>query len=76
MKKDNINSNTESGSSTANSPYQPAFSFEDTVPPFIHPDLPEPPRPRKHLAQHGRSQSATSIPTFEPDFDPELVSVV
>lgn len=74
MKRDNPKSNTESGSSTANSPYQSVLSFEDTVPPLFHPPPPTHPRAQRGPARHGRSQSATSIATSEPDISPELVS--
>jgi hypothetical protein len=73
-KRDNATSNTDSGSSRANSPYQSMLSFDDTVPPLPHAHSPGRPHARRKLAQHGRSQSATSAPTSEIENDPEMVS--
>lgn len=70
-KRETTKSCTDSGSSTANSPYQSTLSFEGTAPPLFPPRSPERPPPRRHLAQHGRSHST---PMSEPGFDPELVS--
>ncbi|KAL5389711.1 hypothetical protein DPSP01_002203 [Paraphaeosphaeria sporulosa] len=74
-KRENTTSNTDSGSSRANSPYQTMLSFDDTVPPLFQAHSPGRPHSRRKLAQHGRSQSATSIPTSEPEVDPDLTRI-
>lgn len=66
----------ESGFSTASTPYQATFLFENTISPPFHPRSPELPRSYPNRPQHGRSLSANSMTSSEPDVEPELVSWV
>lgn len=73
-KRDSMMENTEFGPSTANSPYQSLLSFEDVATPLLYSQSPERPPSRRRPIRHGRSQSANSIPKFEPEVRSDLVS--
>ncbi|KAF2684944.1 hypothetical protein K458DRAFT_301633 [Lentithecium fluviatile CBS 122367] len=74
-KREHSNAGSASGaSSSTGSPYMGTLSFdEDVLSPLFPPGTPEAPRPRKTYG-HGRSHSATSVPTSNPSsIDPDLV---